>query len=247
MDAYVVEGEVYRSEVGNFRVYEATSRNAKGAFLVKTYNRREIEAADVLAKEAVRQAQAGRVANCRLKDIVVVRPDYARMDYQLHLVYELLERRADLSVVQQDDSQAPHSGGLQNYELRQTLYSNSFTLMQLTEAISRSSQEVVIVKSFLSFDIAEASQHLREALVQAEVSAQCTKNCRLLDIAVESMSRGSKEVKVCIVMEKMHADLNQDVEGRAKSRNLYSEYELLAMMRDVMEGLLYAKKLVFMT
>ena len=243
MDGFERRSLRYTNAAAGLEVYDAWSKMFAKDVLLKVYSRSQVSQADVLAKAAVKQAQSGAEGNAWLKDVLIAREDYKTGNYKVVFVYEKLSAEVDVSVVERDDSSGNYAHGLSSYSLLPLLATNPHTLMSLHEAFSPALNQKVIVKSYQCAFIDEAGSYLREALIQASVSANCPYNCQLLDVSVAGEA-DVRQTHISLVMERLGQDVEKDIERRNEEARPYTETDLLQFICDVSEGLLHAKKLV---
>lgn len=215
------------------RIHIQEADDSGKSLLINTYTDLSLTQTDSLLKAAIHLTRTGALPGV-LKAINVISDRSAKRKYQVKCEIEKLEQ----GEIQDFMHISGLHSGLSDYELQETLYQELQRMSKIEVYLAKTGflKRQIAVKLYHT-SLSNLNYPIREALLQAK--AESLHVCRLLDIALRPGSRD--EYEVGLVLEKLQGDLTADIKHRLVPLRHYSESELLQILDNVTDALVFAK------
>lgn len=225
---------LHRDEANRLEVFEAESAGKQ--VVIKIYERRTLEEVQQLLKSAVHLCKVSCLLPGPLKSLRVSQCK----DTEGYKVEWVMGRRRDKEMEEliQPDLWPDAEAKFEAYDSLPPLYEewSKVCPVSVLEGKSVLSERPVVVKQYHS-GYYGLNNFIMEALLQVKVESLYS--CKLLDFFVRPGNRSRLEVG--LVMERFERDMGEDIRQRADKGLHYTEQELVHVLIEVSDALMFAK------
>lgn len=205
--------------------------------VVKVYQRSNVEGVEQLLRLAIRLNRFNSLLPGPLRTIKVSQtPDTGK--YQVEWV---MSKRSDIDVEEliTPDVWNEQFVNVNAYKKSQVLYEETAKIPQISvqEGQSLLLSRRLVVKLYNCCDEISMNNCIKEALLQIHVESRFA--CKLLDFCIKKGEKSKWEVG--LIMERLEKDLGADIRERALQNSFYTEEELVQILLDISDALMYAK------